>query len=402
MGRMKRSEISSLVVAYLTGLAHEGVVFVKLKPDGKQPTRGYDHFKVLHERDGRPEKRLSRALSWLQQGYGIGFLVGQSGLWVIDADDQQAVELVNEIVADHRINCPVVGTPGGGRHYIMRLPGDFNVGALKCHARPRDLSENRRSWDFKLQGNTLLAAAGTRRGERNYEPVTSWTDPPGVHPGAFALVEDLFRDPRPWAPAPGDEKRRRGRAWIFLRDHARTSMSGKGGHRTLLWVCTQLTQFYGLPVGLAFAFLTRTQSRKPSWNDRCVDHDGKTFYPWSQRELFHSLEESLNLVPEAGVRELARQQREAWVEACFLGFTRMVTGSSGEGAGAWIDDLHRCFEAWVGLEVSVTLFGRALTKFGLRRTRAWSGGRKLRFLPGVDLGLLHHLLLRQAPPIPPS
>ncbi len=388
--------------AFILGLAQEGVVFVRLHPNTKQPQRGFDYFRALHKRLGCPEDRVLRALSWLREGAGTGYLIGESGLYVVDADDAKAVAWMNEVMAESRIFCPMVSTPSGGRHYLMRLPPDWASRPLKCHTRPPDAQNNKQKWDFKLSGNTLLVAPGTRRDGRAYTPLTAWSSPPPVDPTLFAPAEALVPDPRLWQMAPGDDKRRRTRAWIYLRNCARVSRSGSHGRDTLMGVCTHLTRFLGVPVPVAFHLLVLPQDGKPAWNSRCLNEDGKTPYPWSQRELFEALKNSLDLVPEAGVKEHMAETSRKRLEECLVQFGGCLRRVHRQDSEIRVEDAQKMFQEWAKVEISATTFGAALTKMGIPRKRGLRKGEKVRLIPGVDAGEVGKILEVSSPPTPPA
>jgi hypothetical protein len=253
-------------------------------------------------------------------------------------------------------------------------------------------------WDFKLHGNTFLVAPGASRNGRHYEPITPWVTPPVVDPAVFVPMDELLRDSRTWAPAPGDEKRRRTGAWIYLRNFARVARCKQRGRNTLIEVCTHLTRYYGIDPKLAFNFLTTDQNKRPSWNARCLDEDGVTPYPWSPSELVDALTRSLQRVPEEGVREWQRAQERQWVETCLSRFVGCLIEAMVVGAEARVEEVHHAFQVWAGVEITATLFGTALTNRGVARRRGLRGDVKVRLIVGLDLGELSRVLGRVLPP----
>jgi hypothetical protein len=89
---------------------------------------------------------------------------------------------------------------------------------------------------------------------------------------------------------------------------AYVSISGSGGHSTLMGVTTHLSTFLGLPEDVALALLTTPATpAETAWNNRCTCKETREPYPWSMTELKEALEASKGLIPSYGKVLLAEQ-----------------------------------------------------------------------------------------------
>lgn len=279
----------SEVVGWLQGLAAMGCPFMEMVPDGKKPKRKHE----------AGQRGLTGAMAWLQKGVPIGFLP-MFPLWVLDADSAERVAWIEDILLDAGIVPLKVKTPGGGAHFYFQLPEGFRREGLKAHLlHPRDEDGDELAVDFKLGAPTFLAAPGTVRGGRAYEPASPWRTPPVADPRMFLPRGDFWKaPPRPFRVNPRPSRDRLAAARAYLRSRkTRVSICGKHGASTLAGVCSYLVSHQGLNPRTAYSLLT---SPKDSWNSRCANQDG-TRYPWSQRELWTACNAAVGTVSEASI-----------------------------------------------------------------------------------------------------
>lgn len=393
--RGRVSSIDASLLAFMEGVAHLGVTFIPIVAALKRPVGKLHRYERAQE-GASAERRLELALSWLTQGWEIGFLPSNR-LYVVDADTAEAAAQVEAWAVQRCLRPPAISTPRGGGHFYFMLPEGLSTVRLKAHVlKPRDPSGNQSSIDFKFPGRTLVKLIGRSENEITYRVQHEWKVPPPLDPREFFPSLQLYHptDQR-WIPSDRPLRDRILRGRVYLARRAPISVSGRRGRTTLLGVCTHLTRYLQLEPRLAYWLLTtKGQGGCESWNDRCRDSAGAP-YPWSPNELITALDESMSHVPAQGVQDNElRQKKVAMADALAKFFSEVQRSVDLEVTESiTMADLRKTFCGWYGQGEMAVLpipFGKAAAKAGLniiQVTRAKVSGVR-----GVDQKRLLALL----------
>ena len=358
------------VYAFIEGLAAFGCTFIPLIAALKRPA-GKLHRYEQPQAGVTAAIRMDWALKWIIQGREIGFLPPWR-LWILDADGPNAAAQTEMWLNQRGLRPPTMATPGGGAHFYFLLPPGFSMEGMKAHVlHPRDSSGCPLPFDFKFPGRTLVKLIGRSKDGNCYRVRREWTDPPVLDPREFLPSLQIYKlANQPWIPCDRPLRDRICRARTYLLRLAPTSVSGRGGRKTLLEVCTHLTQYLGMDQRLAYHLLTSEgRGSRPSWNDRCRDKAGAP-YPWSPNELITFLDESKTRVPAQGVRDFELHQQKAELADAMAKFFSEILKHLDAARPGFItmSDLRKDFCAWYGEGEAVILpipFGKAAAKAGL-------------------------------------
>lgn len=400
---LRREQAPSLdpaLLAFMEGVATHGATFIPLMAALKRPAGKFQRYE-LAQAGASAATRMEGALKWLRQGREIGFLPSGK-LWVLDADGPEAAALVEAWVNERGLCTPAIATPGGGSHSYFQLPEGLCTEGLKAHVlHPRDPSGCPLPFDFKFPGRTLVKLIGRGKDGNCYRVRREWTDPPPLDPREFLPSLQIYKlTDQPWIPFDRPLRDRICRARTYLLRLAPTSVSGRGGRKTLLEVCTHLTQYLRIDQRLAYRLLAEEgHGGRPSWNDRCRDKAG-TPYPWSPNELITFLDESKTRVPAQGVRDFElHQQKTALADALARFFSEILHHlDAGRPSFITMADLRKGFCAWYGEGETAILpipFGKAAAKAGLTIVQVTQA--KVSAVRGIDRNALSALLGSLAP-----
>lgn len=366
--------MDGLAVEWLKGLAGFVRMFVEVVPNGKSPSRCFDHFKQQVAQVG-----VSSALAWLERGSNVG-IVPKFPLWVLDADSAYQVNRIVDKLVDLGIDPLMVATRRGG-HFYFQLPADFPTENLKTYLPAGDDKHGVKiDLDFKLPG-TLLVAPGSVRDEMTYKPASSWRMPPVLDPMEILPDGKFWKEPqRPFLVNTRPLKDRLAAARIYLQRDAPVSIYLKHGARTLAGVASYLVVFLGLDPATAASLLV--QGKKP-WNSRCAYKDGKP-YPWTRDELWDACNNAVGTVPWAGVKAYERRQAHLEQKTKLAGLVAILKSSltSPPTEKVPVAKVVDTFD-WLGLpDLTKTALGDELKAQGVARVKAT--GKRTMHIPGLN------------------
>jgi len=289
---------------WLEGLAFElHVTFMEIDK-ARKPRRAYRFFKGQ-----TGERGLASAKAWLQKGSGVAILLDPKyRLWVLDADNQEAMNRVFGILQENGIT-PLVVRTRQGAHFYFLLPETYPLRDLKCHWPAKDEFGKKMFLDFKFGPNSWVVAPGTIRGDGGtYITEAPWRTPPVADPGVFCSHGDFHRhteermvsEPMNWpnqnarvvraphfgVPKPSSflvstrkslDRKIQAKAYLHSRK-VPIAISGEHGRATLAGVCSHLVVYLGQDLKTAYELLTYGED---SWNRRCRDSHGNP-YSWSE------------------------------------------------------------------------------------------------------------------------
>lgn len=365
---------------WLHGLAVFDVTFMELRAGAKAPARSWDHYQAIHEKRGAD---LELAERWMGRG-GLAYRPA-NGLWVFDADSPQVEDLVVSELANHRIATPTLRTPGGGRHFMGRLPANLqNSPNMKAHYHWCDEARGIKG-DLKLTSRTMLVGPGTSRKDRLYQPETEWFTPAIVDPRAIFPDIPIFRETTGHLVDLREDKDKRITSAVNRIKHTRPAIRGQHAHQTLSGLTANVISFHGLDPGLGFYLLTHP--RGTSWRDRCQP-------PLTDDELWSACEAAVDAVSPAGLWAFQQQAYRKDRDAALDKFVEIMRRSMKPGAWSFAFEVFVAFGEWSGVETTSFQFGCATNQAGFEkklRTR-----QKLTCIEGVDLDLLRFNLWANA------
>lgn len=365
-----------LIVDWLKGLAGMNVTWLELRAGAKAPARAWSYYQAIHAVRG-PD--LGLAEHWMRRG-GLAFLPA-NGLWAFDADTKAAEERAVAELACHRIACPTIRTPGGGRHFYAMLPQDLKGERLKAHVHVEDAQQGFKA-DFKLTGRTSLVAPGTMRNDLLYLPESTFWMPPVVDPRAIWPDLELFRlDVGHLVDEREDINKRCASAVARIRSTP-GAVKGEKAHQCLSRLAGNVVAYHRIDPGLAVHLLTHPIGS--SWADRCNP-------PMPHDELWRACESAVDAISAAGRQDFLDRAKRADRDAALNKFADLLHQS--RKANSWIlaMDLLGTFQQWSGgVEIDPITFGRYLSRQGF--TTRLKGKARLTAFEDIDLGILSRLL----------
>lgn len=368
-----------LIEDWLEGLARINVTWMELRAGAKAPARAWSYYQAIHA-DRGPDLELAQR--WMKRG-GLAFLPA-NGLWAFDADTKAAEERAIAELACHRIACPIVRTPGGGRHFYAMLPPDLKGERLKAHVHVEDEQRGIKA-DFKLTGRTSLVAPGTMRNDFIYHPESSFWMPPVVDPRAFWPDLELFRSDVGHLVDEREDINKRCASAVARIRSTPGAVKGEKAHQRLSQLAGNVVAYHRIDPGLAVCLLTRPAGT--SWADRCKP-------PMPHDVLWRACESAVDAVSTVGRQAYLERAKRADRDAALNRFADLLHQSRRANSWTLAMDLMGAFQRWSGdVEIDPITFGRIISRQGF--TTKLKSKARLTAFEDIDLDTLLRLL-RQA------